>query len=204
MRASAGTSSDRLAQLGAVSAALVKSHRYQEGHEVKLRDMAEDAAISVIGGYLATTLMGKFNMKLYQMQTDEAREQEDNTRPGPPPQIAAKKIFGLVGINLEGKALEGGTMLMHYGLAASWAPVYMLLRRRAGMTPVGAGLASGAAMSLIVDEGLTPLLGFSAPNKAYPLVTHVRAFVAHQVFALGLAAVIETGWALGGRRPDER
>jgi uncharacterized membrane protein YagU involved in acid resistance len=197
------TSRQKSMQLAAVSAALVMS-TYQEGHDVKLRDIAEDAAISAVGGYLATTLMGKFNMKLYQMQTDEAREQEDNARPGPPPQIAAKKIFGLVGINLDGKALEGGTMLMHYGLAASWAPVYMLLRRRAGMTPVGAGLASGAAMSLIVDEGLTPLLGFSAPNKAYPLVTHLRAFVAHQVFTLGLAAVTETGWALGARRPDGR
>jgi uncharacterized membrane protein YagU involved in acid resistance len=169
---------------------------------VKIRDMAEDAAIAVVGGYLATTMMGKFNMKLYQMQTDEARQQEDDARPGPPPQIAAKKIFGLVGIELDGKALEGGTMLMHYGLAASWAPVYMLLRRRAAMTPVGAGMASGAAMSLIVDEGLTPLLGFSAPNKAYPLVTHLRAFVAHQVFTLGLAAVTEAAWALRGRRPQ--
>jgi uncharacterized membrane protein YagU involved in acid resistance len=163
--------------------------------------MAEDAAIAVVGGYLATTLMAKFNMKLYEMQTDEARQQEDDARPGPPPQIAAEKIFGLVGIDLKGKALEGGTMLMHYGLAAGWAPVYMALRRRAAMTPIGAGMASGAAMSLLVDEGLTPLLGFSAPNKAYPLVTHLRAFVAHQVFTLALGAVTEAGWALGGRRP---
>lgn len=59
-------------------------------------------------------------------------------------------------------------------------------------------------MSLIVDEGLTPILGFSAPNQDYPLGTHVRAFVAHQVFALGLAAVTEAGWALSGRRPQGR
>jgi hypothetical protein len=39
--------------------------------------------------------------------------------------------------------------------------------------PVLAGLLTGAALSLIVDEELAPLLGFSAPNRAYPLVTHL-------------------------------
>lgn len=37
------------------------------------------------------------------------------------------------------------------------------------------GAALDAAMFLIVDETLTPMLGFSAPNRAYPLATHVRA-----------------------------
>jgi hypothetical protein len=40
---------------------------------------------------------------------------------------------------------------------------------------------------LLIDEGLKPLLGFSAPNRAYPLVTHLRGFVAHLVYGLGVA-----------------
>jgi hypothetical protein len=43
-----------------------------------------------------------------------------------------------------------------------------MTRRATGLGPVSAGLASGAAMSLIVDEGVTPLFGFSAPNRDYP------------------------------------
>ncbi len=32
---------------------------------------------------------------------------------------------------------------------------------------------------------MTPALGFSAPNRAYPLSTHLRGFVAHLVFGHG-------------------
>lgn len=51
---------------------------------------------------------------------------------------------------------------------------------------------------------MTPALGFSAPNRAYPLSTHVRGFVAHLVFGLGVAATTELGWKLLGRAPVTR
>ena len=51
-------------------------------------------------------------------------------------------------------------MLFHYGLAVSWAPLYAVLRRRGRLHPITAGLATGSAMSLIADEGMTPALGF--------------------------------------------
>lgn len=92
-------------------------------------------------------------------------------------------------------------MAFHYGLAVSWAPVYALIRRTTLIGPVSAGLASGAAMSLIVDEGLTPMLGFSAPNRDYPLITHARGFAAHLAFGLAVAAVTEATWCLTRRRP---
>jgi hypothetical protein len=37
-------------------------------------------------------------------------------------------------------------------------------------------------MWLIADEGMTPALGFSAPNRFYALSTHVRGLIAHLVF----------------------
>lgn len=62
------------------------------------------------------------------------------------------------------------------------------MRRAAGMDSVGAGTATGASMSLILDEAITPALGFSAPNRAYPIQTHVRGFLGHIVYGLALAA----------------
>ena len=56
-------------------------------------------------------------------------------------------------------------------------------------------------MSLIVDEMLTPLLGFSAADRAYPVSTHVRGFLAHLAYGAVTAAVIEGWWALRRRRP---
>ncbi len=157
-----------------------------------------DVGIGLIGGYVGTKVMERASMTLYQWESEEARRQEDAVRPGPPYELAARKITGLLGLRLSDQQIQTvGTVLFHYGLGMSWGPVYTRLRRRTGLNPVAAGLSTGAAMSLIVDEGLTPVLGFSAPNRAYPLVTHLRGVLAHLVFGLGVAATAETITWLG-------
>ncbi len=157
-----------------------------------------DVGIGLIGGYVGTKVMERASMTLYQWESEEARRQEDAVRPGPPYELAARKITGLLGLRLSDQQIQTvGTVLFHYGLGMSWGPVYTRLRRRTGLNPVAAGLGTGAAMSLIVDEGLTPVLGFSAPNRAYPLVTHLRGVLAHLVFGLGVAATAETITWLG-------
>jgi len=60
------------------------------------------------------------------------------------------------------------------------------------MTPLGAAVVTGASMSLLVDEALTPAMGFSAPSLDYPASTHVRGFVAHLAFGAIVAAIVET------------
>ena len=92
-------------------------------------------------------------------------------------------------------------MAMHYGLAFSWSPLYGVLRRTRDVHPLLAGLGTGAAMSLVADEAMTPLLGYSAPNRGYPLATNLRGFLAHLGFGLAVAATTETAWVLRGRRP---
>ncbi|OLT35730.1 DUF1440 domain-containing protein [Actinomadura sp. CNU-125] len=164
-------------------------------------DLLTDAAIAPVAGYAATKVMEPVSMKLYQLQSDTARGREDDARPGSPSQIAADKTLGLLGIHLKGTTRERSGTAFHYGLAISWASVYTLLRRTTGLNPVAAGLTAGAAMSMIVDEGITPLAGFSAPNRAYPAVTHLRGFAAHLAFGLAVAAVTETAWTILGRRP---
>lgn len=168
---------------------------------MRTAEVLEDLAVASVAGYVGTKVMEPVSMKLYALQSEPAREREDRARPGPPYQLAAEKIFGALGWQLQGAALHRASMAMHYGLAAGWSPVYVLLRRGARMTPLGAALTAGASMSLLVDEGLTPVLGFSAPNRAYPLVTHLRGFAAHLVFGLAVGASCELLWAARGRRP---
>ena len=57
----------------------------------------------------------------------------------------------------------------------------------------------GAAMSLVADEIMAPSLGFTAPNRAYPIVTHLRGVAAHLVFGLAVAGVTEAAWVLVGQ-----
>jgi hypothetical protein len=165
-----------------------------------LTQLAKDALLAAAGGYVGTLAMEQFSMKTYQLESEEARKQEDSVRPGPPYQIAADKISKAAGLELDEEQVEKAGMAMHYALGPSWLPVYILLRRRTSLHPLTAALATGASMSLIVDEGLTPALGFSAPNRAYPPVTHVRAVLAHLVFGVVAAAVVEGGWRLLERR----
>jgi uncharacterized membrane protein YagU involved in acid resistance len=161
-----------------------------------------DIGVDLISGYVGTKVMEPISTKLYEWESEEARRQEDAVRPGPPYEIAAQKTADLVGVELSEPQVKQAGKVFHYGLGMSWGPVYTLLRRFTALDPVTAGLLTGAAMSLIVDEGLTPALGFSAPNKDYPLATHLRGFVAHLAFGLGVAATAEVLFWLGsqGRR----
>ena len=139
-------------------------------------------------------------MKLYEWEPDEARQQEDVVRPGPPYQLAANKVADRQRLDLSDSQRKALGMGFHYGLGMAWGPVYTLLARRSGMNPVVAGLLTGAAMSIIADEFMTPAMGASAPNREYPLVTHLRGFVAHLVFGLGVAATAELLLRLAGEK----
>lgn len=155
--------------------------------------------MSAVAGYTATKAMELVSAALYGREPERDQRREDAARPGPPYQIAAEKIAALVGVTLTGGALARASLAMHYGLALSWSPLYLPLRRNTPLAPLTAGLATGAAMSLLADEAMTPLLGFSAPNRAYPLTTHLRGFVAHLVFGVSVAGVTES--LVGGTGP---
>lgn len=114
--------------------------------------------------------------------------------------IAARKTADLLSLRLSERQMNRLALAFHYGLA-EWAPMYPLLRRQTSLGPLAAGLLTGAAMSVVADEVMMPALGFSAPNRAYPLSTHLRGFVAHLVFGLGVAATTEAGWTLLPWRP---
>jgi hypothetical protein len=168
---------------------------------VKVPNTVLDLALSAAAGYAGTKAMEPVSMKLYELEPQAARDREDAARPGLPYRVAAEKLTALAGLELTDKQLQRLSLLLHYGLAVQWAPLYPLLRRRTRLGPITAGLATGAAMSVVADELVTPAFGFSAPNLDYPLLTHARGFVAHLVFGLAVAATVEAGWRAAGRRP---
>lgn len=163
-----------------------------------------DVMVGAAAGYVGTKVMEPVGTVLYRAEPSDARAKEDAARPGPPYRLAAEKTTKALGLGLSDEAMARAALGFHYGLAVSWAPLYALLRRRTRLGMLPAALVTGAAMSAIADEGLTPLLGFSAPNRAYPLVTHLRGVAAHLVFGVGVGAVYESVWALTGRRPESR
>lgn len=163
------------------------------------RAVAGDLATGVLAGYVGTKAMEPVSMFLYRHEPEPARAAEDAVRPGPPYRVAAEKITGLLGLHLGDEAMGRAALGVHYGLAVSWAPLYGLLRHRARLGPPVAALLTGLAMSVVADELLTPAFGFSAPNRAYPIATHLRGVAAHVVFGAVVAATSEATWALARR-----
>jgi uncharacterized membrane protein YagU involved in acid resistance len=80
---------------------------------------------------------------------------------------------------------------VHYTTGLLWGPLYGCLRRFSGMKPLGAAFVTGASMSLLIDETLTPALGFAAPSREHPTATHLRDFAGHLAFGFVLAGVAE-------------
>ncbi len=160
---------------------------------MRIREVVSDVGSGMIGGYVGTEVMERVSMKLYELESEEDRKREEEVRPGPPFEIAARKTTEALGMKLSEEQIQMLAMyVFHYGLGMGWGPPYAFLRRWTDLNPISAGLLTGAAMSLLVDEGMTPLLGFSAPNRDYPLATHLRGFAAHLAFGLGVAGTVET------------
>jgi hypothetical protein len=167
---------------------------------METRELVTDAALVGVAGYGAAKVMGKATTFMYEQQTDEAKQQEKDESYGVAYDVAAKKTAALAGKKLSQDQASTAGMVIHYALAFGWVPVYMVARRRFGMTPFGAGTATGLSMAVLVDEIGNPLLGFTPPPQNYPLVSHLRGLAGHLVYGLAVAAIVEAGWKLTGRR----
>jgi uncharacterized membrane protein YagU involved in acid resistance len=167
-----------------------------------VQPLLADVAVGLFAGLVATKVTDLAQGPLRRATPEGAKRREARVSPGPSSsQVAARRIAERLGRPLDDRRLRPAAKAVHHGLGMAWGPVYCLLRRRGGMRPLGAGLVAGAALSLVVDEGLTPALGLSAPNRAYPVATHVRGFLAHLVWGVAAALAAEAAYRLTGTAP---
>ncbi len=163
-----------------------------------------DIAVGLLAGLVATKAYGLAQEALARPMPEGVKEREERLRPEPTSRVAARKVAEGLGYSLDDRRLGLAATAVHYGLGLAWGPVYGLLRRHGRMRPLAAGLATGAAMSLVVDEALVPALGLSPPNRAFPAVTHVRGFVNHLAYGAAAALTAETVYRLTGTTPGPR
>ncbi len=162
-----------------------------------------DLAIGLTAGLFATALTGPIQSALYRLTPESVKRREEQVRPGSPTEVAAKRLAGSVDIQLSKTETSAAATAIHYGSGAPWGAAYTFLRRYSGMTPLGAALVSGASMSLILDEALTPAMGFSAPDREYPTLTHIRGFLAHLAFGAAAAVAAELLYRLTRTTPKQ-
>ena len=168
----------------------------------RVQPLLIDVAVGLLAGLVATKATDLAQGPLRRATPEDAKRREARVSPGPSSShVAARRIAERLGRPLDEGRLRPVAKAVHYGLGMAWGPVYCLLRRHGGMRPLGAGLVAGAALSLVVDEGLTPALGLSAPNRAYPAATHLRGFLAHLVWGAAAALAAEAIYRCTGTAP---
>ncbi len=166
----------------------------------RAQTLLADIAVGLFAGLVATQVTDLAQGPLQWLTPGRVERQEKRVRPGDSSSlVAARQVADYLNrspsqqqVALLGKAI-------HFGVGMTWGPVYGLLRRHGGLGPFGAGLVTGASMSLILDGGVVPALGLSASNRDYPVFTHVRGFLAHLVYGAVVALAAEGLGRLAGR-----
>ncbi|MFW8596387.1 DUF1440 domain-containing protein [Cribrihabitans neustonicus] len=163
---------------------------------MKTSDLVVDIGVGLLADFVATKVTERGQTALWKVTPEHIQRQENCVRPGPPLRVAAEKTTELLGFELDEDSTRVAGMALHYASGVGWGQVNCVMRRAAGMNSLGAGVAAGASMSLLLDEIVTPALGFSAPNRTYPAATHIRGLLGHLVYGLALAGTAEAVYRL--------
>lgn len=164
--------------------------------------MMRDGALAAMAGFIASLVMDRATTAFQAQQSPDDRARERAVSPGLAYEVAAEKASGAAGLELSDRARKRAGSAFHFGLGLGWAPLYPVLRRWLGLSATAAGLATGLSLFAIVDEGLNPVIGSSAPPQAYPLSTHMRGLLGHLVYGAVLALAVELAWRLVGDEPN--
>jgi uncharacterized membrane protein YagU involved in acid resistance len=158
------------------------------------RNLVRDSVIGAISGYVGVRVMDLATTKLYEMTPEQVKEQEKKVSPGISYEIAAKDLASRVGMRLSDRQAQRMGNAFHFGLALKAGEMYVLLRQKSSLGAVTCATVTAMVLFLGVDEGLTPMMGWSAPASAYPVATHARGLVGHLVLGATIATTAEFLW----------
>jgi hypothetical protein len=153
-----------------------------------MRNAIRTLLVGAAAGYVAGQVMDQATTWFYGRQSEESKRREQEVLPEGAPIASARKLTGLLGI--EPTEDQTGTVAkaMHLWLGQLYGVVAASMTRR-GVSPVAAGLASGAGGFLLVDE-LANGLFFTPPPQAYPVESHLRGAVGHLTFGATLGVLL--------------
>jgi hypothetical protein len=151
--------------------------------------------VGAAAGYLASRVMDQATTWFYDRQSDASKQREGELLPEGAPMASARKLAGLIGAEPTDDQTGTIATALHQSLAQLYGVVAAALTRR-GVPPLRAGLASGAAGFLLVDE-LANSLFFTPPPQAYPVESHLRGAVGHLTFGATTGILLALARRLG-------
>lgn len=158
---------------------------------MQVRETIVDLAAGIIGGIVATRVNDYVEKAFWEVTPEREKALEPDTAHESSAEAAAHLLLSRETDEPREQDVEVLKKGVHYGLGAAWGPFYCWLRRHGDLSPALAGIVSGTALSLIVDETLNPVLGITPPPDAYPESAHVRGLLTHVVWGLVCGATAE-------------
>lgn len=130
---------------------------------------------------------------IYNRQSASIRRSESEARRGVPAlEVLAEDLAGLVGLALSVDERQTGGTILQWVTGIGAGVGYAALRKHLPGRGILRGIGYGAGLSLLVDEGLVPMLGVAPGPAAFPPETHVRGLAGHLVFGAVAETALET------------
>ena len=159
-----------------------------------LRDIGIGAAI----GYCASRAMDLATDWYSEQQSEASKRREEEIAPGGTLVLAGRWLAGMLGRDVTDEEAEGIGWVIHRVLGVTYATVAAALTR-AGVSPMRAGIATGATAFVLVDEGFMSTF-VTPPPWAYLPESHVRGVVGHLAFGGAVGAMLAAAHRLGALR----
>lgn len=153
--------------------------------------LARDLRDGMIAGAAAGIAMDAVLRTLFNREGFFAWAREQRARRGKPAlRRATDRLARRLGLDLSRPQRRIAGRVAQAGLGLGAGALYAVLRRRMPAVRTGRGLAYGAAVSLLLDEGLNPLLGLTPGPSDFPWQTHARGLAGHLAYGAVLEAVM--------------
>lgn len=156
-----------------------------------------------LAGAIAVWVMDRFDWFVFDHEDPRAKKRTEAVRPGgmDPAHAVAAKAAHAAGLRL-GPApahQHPAGLFVHYAVPMGLALLYHRLRQRLPIIGKGGGVMYGAAVFVLLDEIVNPVLGLAARPSRYPIQRHAREFATHLIYGAVIHAVLKL---LRGRSAD--
>lgn len=145
-------------------------------------DYARAAAAGMLAGLAAGAVMNGF-----QTMWSTAAGQDSDAEPATT-KAADRAARAVTGSPVPNRWRDAADPAVHYATAAALGLGYALAAEAGWAVTAGFGAPFGAAVALVLDEGLVPALGLASSPAEAPPAVHASALASHLVFGVALEA----------------
>ncbi len=152
--------------------------------ETNTDDIVKGAIAGLIGGLVASFVMGEFQTLVSALSEEEKKpkkKKEDEPANVKTAEAISENVFDH---QLKKSEKEPAGEAVHYAMGATSGLIYGIASEIAPVTTVGLGIPFGAAVWLAADDVIIPALGLAKSATEYPLSTHAYALSSHLVYGL--------------------